>query len=272
MQNLLLFLVRYGAFLSFVFLEAICFYLVVNYNDNQRGIYLYSSNVASGKVYKRVQKTKDYLALDVINDSLSQENARLKAILLKRELTPSDSIRLISNLEYNFTSARVINNSVDRRNNTITIDKGSASGIKKSQGVLGDNGIVGIVGSASEHFASVYSVLHSSIKVSGKVGRTDYFGNLSWDGKDIRYLQLEAVPKHADLSRGDTIKTTAYSTVFPPNIPIGIIEDFQLEQGRNDYQIRVRMINDLANTTHVYVTYLIKSEERIELEKEMQDE
>ena len=268
MHNLLLFIIKYGTFLTFLLLEALCFYFVVKFNDTQKNIFFYSSNVLSGNVYDQLDNFKKYINLEEENNRLALENAKLKSKMIAEGIVISDSSLLLQNsFQYILQPSRIINNSIDRRNNTLTINRGFVNNIKKSQGVINDLGVIGIVVGVSENFATVYSLLHGNIKISGKIARNDYFGTVSWDGKDIRYVQLDAIPKHANIKRGDTIRTTAYSTIFPPDIDIGIVEEFEVKAGRNDYAVRVRLFNDFARIKEVYVVDMPFSEERKRLER-----
>ena len=73
MNNLLLFIIRYSAFLLFVLLEIVALVLIVHYNEEQRAIFLNSSTVFSGKLYKVADKAYKYGHLQVTADSLAKE-------------------------------------------------------------------------------------------------------------------------------------------------------------------------------------------------------
>lgn len=66
---------------------------------------------------------------------------------------------------------------------------------------------------------------------------------------------------------GDAVVTSGYSSIFPENILIGTIEDFELNQGEGFYVIRVKLSIDFKNLTHVEVVEKIDREEINELEK-----
>jgi rod shape-determining protein MreC len=56
------------------------------------------------------------------------------------------------------------------------------------------------------------------------------------------------------------------STIFPKDILIGTIADFELKTSANYYNIRVKLFNDMANIAHVYVIKNRDKEEIIKLE------
>mgnify|MGYP000412405371 FL=1 len=55
------------------------------------------------------------------------------------------------------------------------------------------------------------------------------------------------------LSIGDTIVTSGYSSTFPPNIPVGSILSYALNDTEDLYIIEVKLFNDMRNLEHVYI-------------------
>jgi rod shape-determining protein MreC len=168
--------------------------------------------------------------------------------------------------DFRIVEARVINNSIISRNNTLTINRGKSHGITPGMGVIGSNGIVGIIKSASKNFSVVLSLLHSDTRISASIRRNNFFGSLIWTGNNPKIMHLEAIPKHADLVLGDTVQTSGYSHIFPEGIIIGHIHDVSLESGNNFYTIEVALNNDLSNVHYVYVVEMRKLKEIRQLE------
>ena len=259
MNNLLLFVIRYSAFLLFVLLEIVALTLIVRYNDNQRAIFLNSSAVFSGRLYKLADKAYDYSYLQVIADSLAKENAQLKTELFNLERTfqhisgtdePLDSCILEP---YRIIDARVINNSINQRNNHITVDRGSRDGIRKGMGVISPHGIAGIIDQVGDKYATAISILHSAARISASIKRNNYFGSLVWRELNPAYMILEAIPRQADILVGDTIVTSGYSFIYPRGIFIGTVNRFWTEGGSNYYTIEVKLHEDISRLDRVYV-------------------
>jgi rod shape-determining protein MreC len=259
MNNLLLFIIRYSAFLLFVLLEMIALMLIVRYNDEQRSIFLNSSVIFSGNLYKAADKAYKYSHLQVIADSLANDNARLKTELFNLERT----FQHISNSEkpldscilepFRIIDARVINNSINQRNNHFTIDKGSKDGIRKGMGVISPHGIAGIIDQVGDQYSSAISILHSAARISASIKRNNFFGSLVWREINPAYMILEAIPRQADIYVGDTIVTSGYSFIYPRGIFIGTVHRFWTEGGSNYYTIEVRLHEDISRLDRVYV-------------------
>ena len=255
MQNLLIFLAKFGNTLLFVFLEILCIYLIINYNQTQKEIYLNSSGLFSGYILDKKENFKSYVGLKKVNEQLHQENAKLlqRNFNYGRPQVSIDTIQRDSSTRYLLRPAGVINNSVRFRNNNITLDKGAEDGIKKGMGVISNDGLVGIIRNTSNNYSQAISVLNSQTKISAKIKRNHYHGNLVWKSRSPLRMQLEAVPKHADIQTGDTLITSGFSSIFPEGIMIGTIENFEVPAGSSNYEINVILSNDLAKLHRVFV-------------------
>ena len=120
-------------------------------------------------------------------------------------------------------------------------------------GVLHDDGPVGIVIATTRRFSKVLSILHSEAMISAAIKRNNYFGSLVWRSNNPEMMRLEAVPKHADIRVGDTVVTSGQSVVFPPDIPIGVVDTFWIDRGSSFYSINVSLNLDISSISHVYL-------------------
>lgn len=261
MKNLFRLIYRYHVVLLFVLLETLALSMVVSYNNYQRAVFFDSSNFVSGTLFEKFSSFWQVFEFRQVNIKLAEENVLLRSalqeILLKSnqgKYKASDSIYLPriardSSLKtvYRFTTARVVNNSVNQQHNFLTLNKGRRDGVKPDMGVIANGQVVGLVTNVSENFSRVISILNSRWKISAKIKRNDYFGSLSWDGKDYRRVQLNEMPYHVPVQNGDTVVTTGYSSSFPEGLVIGTISDFSIGTGSNFYKIEVMLAADFKN-------------------------
>ncbi len=266
MRGLLRFLLKNYAFLLFLLLEVISFILIYNFNSYQKAKYLNSSNKVTASIYNSFNAVGSYFSLASVNRKLAKENAMLKSLIsdlpyvrvtpysvvLKAEVT--DSV-------YRFISAKVINNSVDKQDNYITLNKGRKHGVKPDQGIINSDGIVGVVTQVSESFSLGFSVLNKRWGASAKLKKSGTFGPLAWDGSDPRYANLTGIPFHVEIAVGDTVVTSSYSSVFPEGIMIGTIESFDQPPGDNYYNIVVKLAVDFRALSYVDIVENLKKDE-----------
>ncbi len=270
MRNLFLLIWKYQFLILFLFFETAAGYLIVKNNGFQNAVVVNSSNAVAGSVMSLVKGVTEYLSLGSVNEQLVSENARLRTFLAEsyhRSVSmPAYAPDTSRTRQYFFISAKVINNSTGRRNNYMTLNRGSADGISPEMGVISSRGIVGIVKNVSPHFSAVISLLHKDFHTSARLSGSNYFGNLEWPGGDPSRALVVEMPKHVSLHRGDTLLTSPYSTIFPEGIPVASIEDFTVKAGDNFYTITVKLLNDFSNQDYVYVCGNRLKEEQEKLE------
>jgi len=256
MQRILLFLYRLRAFLLFVLLEVVAIWLIVTYNSPQGAAFFNSSNQVSGRVLTLQDSFMEYFYLSSANDALAEKNAQLIKELQYYQ-RPADSVHfnLDSTLLYNFEfrSAKIINNSIHLNQNHLTLNKGRRHGVREGMGVFNEEGIIGRVKGVSTNFASVISLLHTEVLVSSKIKRTDVFGSTKWDGKDPQKAKLIYVPRHVQIQAGDTIVTSGYNSVFPEGINIGVVEEVGTGEETNYLDITIKLTADFSKLTYVYL-------------------
>ncbi len=267
MRNLIAFISKYSFFFLFLIFEVFAFYLLFRNNNVQRSTFLNTTNQLTGSVYESYSEWSDYLDLKEVNQLLSEENRKLRENqigayqrLFGENIMVNDTVY---KRKYFYSKAKVINSSVNKQNNYITLNIGSSNGIRKGMGVIGPQGVVGIVKNVSEHYASVLSVLHRSSKTSAKLKNTNYFGSMQWDGLTFEEGILVDIPNHVSLEIGDTIVSSGFSATFPEGIIMGTIKSFGKPEGENFYDIKIKFSNDFKRLTHVYV---VKNNYKIEQE------
>ncbi|QIA07188.1 rod shape-determining protein MreC [Draconibacterium halophilum] len=275
MRSLLRFLVRNYAFLLFLLLEAVSLVMVFNYNSFQRSRFLNSANLISAGLYNTTSSVLQYFELARVNEELAKENANLRSILdggTLNDITISDSTYLayeMPDTNFVFRAARIINNSANKQQNYITLDKGIEDGIKADQGILAPEGVVGVVTSVSDSYASGLSLLNPRWSISAKLKKSGYYGSLRWNGKNYRQADLLEIPIHVNLATGDTVVTSGYSSIFPEGLLIGTILTFDRPQGENYYNIKVQLAVDFKSIRYVHVIENVKKEELTDLENKV---
>lgn len=152
-----------------------------------------------------------------------------------------------------FMFSRVVSNSITRRDNFLVINKGRRDGVQADMALVSGAGIVGYVLSSSDNYSVALSVLNvSDFRTSGKIKGTDFTGSISWDGLSHQVVDFTEVPKYSGIEAGDTIVTTDYSNIFPADLPIGVVESFELRNG-TFYDARVRLFADMSSLNYLYV-------------------
>jgi rod shape-determining protein MreC len=258
MRNLLIFITKYNAFFLFVIFEVCALLVYIKYNSFQKAAFINSSNEVTGNLYARVNEFQRYLSLKDVNDSLARENARLRNQLKSSFYADTVTRHKVSDTiykqQYEYIVAKVINNSVNRSNNYITINRGNHQGIAKGMGVICSSGIVGKVVYVSDHFAVVQSLLHKDSQFSAMLARNKEIGYIEWaDDLDPHKGVLKDVSNNALPKLGELVVTSGYSTLFPEGVPIGKISNLHTKAGGFSLNMEVALAVDFSNLQYVDV-------------------
>lgn len=274
MRNLLLFLWKNNFTLAFLILFTFCMFLLVQRNAYQRTSFINSSNDVSGNVLRMYANANEYLDLKYVNQQLATENALLHTLSSSSLMNTSANHYTVNDSlhkqKYEYIQAKVVNNSTNRRNNYLTLDKGSLMGVKPDMAIITSSGAVGTVIGVSQNFCSVMSLLHKDTRISAKLKKDGSFGPLSWEGDDYRIATLTDIPNHVQLKKGDTIVTSAYSSTYPENILLGTIDSYEIKSGEPFYTIQVRLSTQFKKLSQVYIINNIYKTEQDTLEKRTQ--
>jgi rod shape-determining protein MreC len=266
MQQIFNFIFKNSTRLLFLLLLITSLSLVIQTHSYHRSQMVNSANAISGLAYEKQSEINEYFSLKQQNDKLAKENALLKRVLFnKKDSTstlPKDSLKAYDKIEV--IQSKVINNSYNTSENYLTINAGASKGIAPDMGVVSSQGIVGMIEKTSKNYATIQSVLNLKSKINVKIKKTNHFGSLIWDGKNAGYVQLIEVPRLATVKKGDTVVTGGVSTIFPENIPVGIIDKVYTDTQTNFFTLNIRLFSDMTNLNHVYV---IINKDRAEVKK-----
>lgn len=272
MRELAKLFLKYSFFILFLFLEGISFFLIIQNNSFQKSRFINSSRNISSNIYKNLQGYKEYFRLKEINYQLLNENVNLKNIIINQGLSASyDSAWNLlpgmkeSKNKYEYILARVINNSINKQYNYITLNAGRNEGLSSDMAVVSEKGVVGIIVNVSDHYSLVLPLLNRNFRLSAKIKRNNYFGVLEWEGIRHNQVALKEIPVHADVQNEDLIVTSGYSAIFPEGIIVGKVKDFK-KGSSNFYDITVELATDFTNLYYVNVIKNSLKEEQLLLE------
>jgi rod shape-determining protein MreC len=269
MKNLLNFLVKYHNFIFFVLLEVLSITFIIRYNNFQRVRFLNSSNAIAGDVMSKVSNVKDFFNLRRQNDKLSTENANLKSELLTLKQSELNilPVRQPDSSMIKLIPAKVINNSVNKQYNYITLNKGSRQGVHPDMGVICSDGVVGVIVNVSQNYSTALSVLNSRWSINAKLQNSNYFGPLKWEGTNPYVAILNEIPYHVQVQEEDEVVTSGYSDIFPEGILIGRVVKIGHSKGENFQEIWVQLSTDFNNLYYVDIIQSSVNIEKRQLEK-----
>jgi rod shape-determining protein MreC len=279
MRNVFLFLRRYSVFIIFLVMQIVALVMLFTDNRFHNTVFGMVSNEVSGNINQRVNRAEEFLSLSEQNKKLREQNAVLLSMLPSGILIPDSAYKLVTDTvrldslkeyrQYQYLSAKIISNSVFLQQNYIMLHRGSADGVAPNMAVIGMDGIIGTVVYVSENMSLVMSLLNRQSKVIATLKKGSGLGEVSWDGKDPRYLVLTKIPKTVVVKKGDTVVSSPYSDKFPPGLPIGTVYKVEQDQETNTYILLVKTAVDFYNVQHAYAVKNLLQEEMNELKRKI---
>ena len=168
---------------------------------------------------------RHYFSLERENRELADENLSL-AIHLREH----DRLQLAMKYggvsdttagRFRYIPATIVKASRNSLHNYIILNKGRAEGVVPRSGIVTNNGVAGIVTAVDEHFCYGLTLMNPRMSVSARIGRTGTVAPVSWNGGRSDRMRMRDIPLHRTVNPGDTVWTSGFSSVFPPDIPIG---------------------------------------------------
>lgn len=277
MKNIFIFIRRYFNFLFFLVLQILSLTLLVKYNKTHEAVYTGVANEFAGRINEQYNKVQNYFHLKENNTLLLEENTRLKNLLRSNFESP-DSIRVTMldstirdtsgrQRKYIWLPAKVVYNTISQQLNYLTLHRGANQAVKKDMAVIGPQGVVGTVIEVNKNFSRVMSLLHRNSKVSSMLKKGNIPGTVEWDGKTPDYITLRNIPKSITVAKGDSVVTSIYSTNFPSNIMVGIVDGISNDPGSNFLIIRVKTATNFYNLEYVNLVENVQWDEQRRLEE-----
>lgn len=250
----------------------LCLSLVFNHNYYQRVSFLSSTNKVSGYLFGKYNNFEYYFHLRAVNDSLAVQNTRLLNQLPEDFASPDTSYKVIKDSagkrQYLYMPAKVVNNSVNSLSNYITLYRGSDEGVEDGMGVVGPQGVVGIVRKVSSHYAVVMSLLHKDTRISAQLQNTGNFGSVKWDISALKPDEgiLTDIPKNVPVHIGDSVVTSGFSAIFPQGLLIGYVNKISEVSSNNFHRIGIHFATHFQELQYVYIIKNFNAEEQHDLE------
>ncbi len=178
-------------------------------------------------------------------DALERENERYRDLLKLKE----------AHEDYELVDGYIIARSSTDWTSTITINRGSSSGIAEGMCAITANGeVAGLVIEAGINYAVIKTVMDSSLSISATISSTGYSGIVSGGytagARDM--LQMKYLPSSAVIRNNDQVVTSG-STVYPRNLIIGYVVDAGFGDTGVEKFAMLKPAADIASLEQVFV-------------------
>ena len=236
-------------------------------NSIQQSWYIAQISSFNSYLTKKLDEGTYYLKLKDINNDLVKQNKQLLQQVYGKQTGEIPKFRKVHDTLgggqiYTFVDGDVIYNSINRKNNYFTINRGKNDGVFGNMGIISPSGIAGIVLNSTDSYAIVKSILsQNNINIIAALKNSEYFGNLTWNGENTRLMNLSDIPKYVSVKIGDTIVTDKKSSVFPQGIMIGTVAGKEVDTKTGFLNISVELSQKIGKLNKIFVIKNMKKAE-----------
>ena len=173
-------------------------------------------------------------------DEINQENGRLKQLLAFRNSSKMDLL-----------AAQVIARDLIPDHSTITINKGSADGLKEGQAVMTLQGALGYVFKPQQKTSHILLMTDRYAVIDGVIQRSRAHGIVEGKGKSGAVLKY--VERTEDVRPGDLVVTGGLDNIFPKGFPIAVVESAEKKQISVSLKVDLKPLVDSEKVEEVFV-------------------
>ena len=197
---------------------------------------------------KETDQSNSKIIKENIESAIEKDNQELRDLLdLNKTLTefvPINSTILSRNKSYWF--------------NTLTIDKGTSSGIKKNMAVITNKGLIGKISNVSRNSSEVKLItsddVNYKVSIAIKTNEVDNYAILNGYDKETGLIKATGIDKTTQINQGDTVITSGLGEMFPSGIYIGKVE--KIENDKYNLSKTIYIKTDQNFNSFHYVTVL----------------
>jgi len=180
------------------------------------------------------------------NEELRRENARLQEDIRRAQNDSAENERLRNMLglrqqrrDFVLESAHVTEQGISNWSSTLTLSKGTSSGIAIGNCVVDEYGfLVGTITDAGHNWSTVTTVVDPEFQLGAAVFRTKEPVVVSGDLRLLTQNKLKLVFLQGELINGDLIVTSGLGGYYPSDLAIGTVEDILADDsGMGKYAI-----------------------------------
>lgn len=240
----------------FILLETASLLMLSHNSTLQRLWIARLSHGFMAKTWGATQSVRNYFGLKSQNDELAIENERLRETLRAYELAAKESdpafMPSVKENGFRYIPATIIKSGTSSQHNYLILDKGSEDGVVANSGIVSSKGVIGIVDAVSKHYSYAISFLNKELNISARIDTSGAVGPLAWDGLRTDEGVLREIPLQFKYNIGDTVYTSGYSAIFPPDIPLGLAGEAKVINGATN-EIRVKLFQDHSALKYVTI-------------------
>ena len=218
-----------------------------------------SISIVGANIYEKI-----FAPLISLSDSINQfrdlnaENLKLKLkltdlynlqstveILKAENLALKNLLNVVSDVKYDYITARLLNVSLNPFSKTILVGAGSKDGVKVDQIVSNAQGLVGRITQVSDNYSRVMLINDLNSRVPVVTLLTQERGMLAGNNQNTRIIYLQ---KDHNIKQGEKVITSGDGMMYPRGIVVGEVSKIS----KDTVQVEPIMNFDKTDFIHIF--------------------
>ena len=206
---------------------------------------------SAGSLEKENRQLRDKIA-KLRSEARTSQSARAELDQLKR----ATDLPILADVPR--VVARVVNASTGNFESTVTLDRGTSSGITKDMPVLVHDGVVGRVTQVWSDGCKVQLVTDSDFSVATRIVQDRLTGIASGrgPGSTTMTLDLDTTPRRGrEVHKGNIVETSGFegASTFPAGLQLGAVTEVQTQLGGLPPHVQLKPFVDFSRLEYVSV-------------------
>lgn len=193
------------------------------------------------------------------NDRLRSELERARGELLRQAGADRERQSLLELQQLTFApnipgvAARVVSTAPSNFQLTVSLDKGSDSGIERGMPVVTGAGLVGRVADVSRTRSTVVLITDRSSNVGVRLQSSGDVGVATGEGPG-QPMRVDLIQLETPVTTGEPVVTSGLQqSVFPPEVPVGRVRSARVAPGALKQEVTIDPVVDLDRLEFVKV-------------------
>ena len=192
-------------------------------------------------------------------ETLRNDNRLLRTVLIQqagvlaateRLRQENESLRDLAGLRLQIPQAAIVAETVMQPRNAGTrrrlLDRGSHHGVAAGQPVIDARGVIGQITRVYPFSSEMTLITDPVMSVPVSVRRNGLHA-LAFGTPSPALMELRFQSKEADIQIGDVLQTSGLDFLYPPGVPVGVVEDVTLPADEPFAQVTVRPLANLTD-------------------------
>lgn len=185
----------------------------------------------------------DWAQLSETNRLVMEENVALRAAI--------ESIRGGEQACWETNMARVLRSPGWGQSPWMVLDQGGRDGLAPGSGIVSVGHAAGKVVDTTAHESLVLTLVHPKAQWSVRMGTQGAAGRLVARNGSVQMAEVRDIPRAQLVLPGDTVTTTGFDGVFPPDIPVGLVDDVEGNEADEFQTVVIALGAQYLSSRHV---------------------